>query len=913
MVKEKEASYKRSLLASITSNETVEGDTQESCKDEMLDDDCDDSRFSFNSFCQEWVDFCLALNGFFEKLFYKLGFLLASNPTLTVIFGVIVPLFLTGGFFRFKMLQRTEDLYIPEKSQAFEDLRRAEKFFPVRVKAEQFIVKPHNRDRIFHQDTFRILLQIHQNITRLPNFHQVCIKNHFQHCTVLSPLEIFKYDATNFIHIKPTLDIVFNNKSIILSNGRQAFTSFPYYFGQFQFDHQRRLISGAESIHSVYLVKDPIDEDIYNDLDKFDRYYTQYMEKTKTELKSKGFDLMYTSALGIETSISESAMQEVMLIPVAFILMTIFCAITLLRFKNQVGGHFMVAFSGIICLFLGIGSAFGLIMMFGQPYIAFAGVLPFLVLGVGIDNIFIIIHAIDRQDPEIRGPYRVAKALSQIGASITMATMTTIVAFFVSMFTYFPAIRYFCFYAGLSILFCYIQVLTVFISLLSFDVRRIENKRRDVIFCFTEKLEGDVWERAKDRVSLKLMKIYSRFLLKTPVKYTLFTLSLVMTGLGVIGAMHIDQSFDKVVLCAPESPYVEFYNYFNRAFPIGDEVSVIVDTPLNYGDPQIQHQYSSLSQVCQENRHVKHASMNWMSALRDWSTKTQTNITGPHFIPALHGFLKMNPFFYPDVIFDNRGNIKASRMIMYLKDNTDSDFLKKAMLTLRSDLREKNDLPVYAISYAFIFYEQYAVILQNTIRNIAICATAILVITLPYLVNPKVTLLVFYGFISLMFELFGIMYVWGVSLNALSMIILVMGIGFSVDYSAHIAHAFVKSKKRTARERVYEALETMGSSVAMGGVSTFIGVMVKAFAVNEIFKIFFKMVFGIVILGLVHGLIILPIHLELFCRGDVILSHHVSYRGSKETNIKKDQDKKMLNGNGLLHHEEQNGNIDQPV
>ena len=47
MVREKEASYKRSLLASITSNETVDGDTQESCKNEMLEDDCDDSRFRF--------------------------------------------------------------------------------------------------------------------------------------------------------------------------------------------------------------------------------------------------------------------------------------------------------------------------------------------------------------------------------------------------------------------------------------------------------------------------------------------------------------------------------------------------------------------------------------------------------------------------------------------------------------------------------------------------------------------------------------------------------------------------------------------------------------------------------------------------------------------------------------------------
>ena len=317
------------------------------------------------------------------------------------------------------------------------------------------------------------------------------------------------------------------------------------------------------------------------------------------------------------------------------------------------------------------------------------------------------------------------------------------------------------------------------------------------------------------------MKLYSRILLKKPVKYLVLTLSLAMTALGVMGAINIDQSFDKVVLCAQDSPYVQFYKYFNSDFPTGDEVSVILDTPLNYSDPVVQQEYVSLSRIPIHNKHLKSFSVNWMFSFQEWARLHLTNrkniTTSQHFKTSLHAFLRANPQFYPDLVFEN-GEIVASRMLMYFKDNTDSAFRKNAMLTLRRDLKEMNKLPVYSISYIFIFYEQYAVIVQNTVRNIAICASAILIITIPYLVNPKVTLLVFYGFISLMFELFGIMYVWGVSLNALSMIIMVMGIGFSVDYSVHVAHAFVKSKKKTSRGRVIEALETMGSSVAMGGM-----------------------------------------------------------------------------------------------
>ena len=43
------------------------------------------------------------------------------------------------------------------------------------------------------------------------------------------------------------------------------------------------------------------------------------------------------------------------------------------------------------------------------------------------------------------------------------------------------------------------------------------------------------------------------------------------------------------------------------------------------------------------------------------------------------------------------------------------------------------------------------------------------------------------------------------------------------------------------------------------GVSTFLGMLITAFSQAEGFRIFFKMVFGIVVLGLIHGLVFLPV------------------------------------------------------
>ena len=257
--------------------------------------------------------------------------------------------------------------------------------------------------------------------------------------------------------------------------------------------------------------------------------------------------------------------------------------------------------------------------------------------------------------------------------------------------------------------------------------------------------------------------------------------------------------------------------YYEQAIP----VSIVLTGDVKYEDSDIQKEIRKISNIVKENSHYRRKILSWMDALTQFSMKSNINMTGPHFMPALRTFLeipKCSPFKQDVKLSPNGSHVIASRIVAFMKNNPSSTFQKNAMLTIRDDL-DKSPLKVIPISRPFIFFEQYAIIARETTRNLVIAALAVLVVTSLFLVDCSVTIVVVANFVALVLELFGLMYIWDVSLNGVSMITLVMAIGFAVDYSAHIAHAFVMSKEETADKRVVEAVSTLGASVFMGGKS----------------------------------------------------------------------------------------------
>ena len=100
--------------------------------------------------------------------------------------------------------------------------------------------------------------------------------------------------------------------------------------------------------------------------------------------------------------------------------------------------------------------------------------------------------ALDSLPSDLTGKERLQKTMSKVGASVTMTTVTDVIAFAISSSTDFPAIRYFCVYALTSILFAYLLIMTIFLAALALDIRRIEDGKWDW-FCCKKQKDNNAW------------------------------------------------------------------------------------------------------------------------------------------------------------------------------------------------------------------------------------------------------------------------------------------------------------------------------------------------------------------------------------------------------------------------------------
>lgn len=313
--------------------------------------------------------------------------------------------------------------------------------------------------------------------------------------------------------------------------------------------------------------------------------------------------------------------------------------------------------------------------------------------------------------------------------------------------------------------------------------------------------------------------------MKLPVKIIVILLASVFIGVCIYGTIKTNLHFDYKIVGSDDSDYIKWYSTMEKHFPPFHRlyIDIILDEPkIDYTHEKTQQQFYAIDQITKVNSYLNERNtMNWMTSFLKWRESMMLrNSSTNDFYKDLHVFLAQYPVFNQSIVFDETtiNKILASRVHVQSVTAPDWLYRKDIMLSLREDVKKKLDLSFYPVSFMYIYATHLVIIIHATIVNMSICCAAILLLTLPYVIYPTASFILFLNFITFVIELLGVMYFWDLSLNSITMIVMVMAIGFTVDYSCHTTHAYlVADKNLTPEKRVVESLTSVGLSVLKGG------------------------------------------------------------------------------------------------
>jgi Patched family len=212
--------------------------------------------------------------------------------------------------------------------------------------------------------------------------------------------------------------------------------------------------------------------------------------------------------------------QDIPLVFILGIVMMSFTCFTLYRPKEKVQSRGLLGILSFVTIGMSLITGFGLMFVCGVPLTSAGIMVPFVVVGVGLDDTYIILGAYFRRrrehgdlttqsteekDTNAETVTLIEDTLDEVAISISMTTITTLSCFFVGSASSIPVVKWLSLYAGSTLGVDFIFQITYFIAFISLDERRVQANRRDLCFWIAV-TEDDLVADTNPEVDLSLQE-----------------------------------------------------------------------------------------------------------------------------------------------------------------------------------------------------------------------------------------------------------------------------------------------------------------------------------------------------------------------------------------------------------------------
>ena len=340
-----------------------------------------------------WIRFCRLISDFIENVFEKHTRFITKHHSKVIIASFAFVALMAIGSVWFNALQRNEELFIPQGSEAFKDLNKAEEHFKdIKFRVQDVLLSRGDDGNLLNDSAiFKKALELHEEITDLKDYEEACLKDASTNkCIVVTTLEIFNFTSTQISDIAAKFNAWLRDPTKLLANGRPAELNFPNILGNYKhknvFAVPRNVteVVSADAVRITYYTKyvDTGDSN-YDQVIDWEERLIDLCGEVRSTYEKENIVLNYFAARTRDDAILASTVGDLPLFSVAFILMVAFCLLVFFRYKNPITGHLTVAICGICVIMLGVGCGFGFSMWIRTDFVAFTGILMFLILGIG--------------------------------------------------------------------------------------------------------------------------------------------------------------------------------------------------------------------------------------------------------------------------------------------------------------------------------------------------------------------------------------------------------------------------------------------------------------------------------------------------------------------------------------------------
>ncbi|XP_036206410.1 protein patched homolog 2 isoform X8 [Myotis myotis] len=642
-----------------------------------------------------------------------------------------------------------------------------------------------------------------------------------------------------------------------------------------------------------------------------------------------------------------------------YLLMLAYACVTMLRW-DCAQSQGAVGLAGVLLVALAVASGLGLCALLGIAFnAATTQVLPFLALGIGVDDIFLLAHAFAEAPPGTPlqvdvwiDEERMGECLLRTGPSVALTSINNMAAFFMAALVPIPALRAFSLQAAIVVGCNFAAVMLVFPAVLSLDLHRRHCQRLDVLCCFSSPCSARVIQILPQELADRTVPVGIAHLTAT-----------------VHAFAHCDSSSQHVITSLPPQAHL--------VPPPSDPLSSELFSPggstrdllgQEEGTRQkaaykslpcarwtlahfARHQFAPLllQSRAKESR-LRLTRTGLLGALPatptamalrmgPWPTSCSSRpgmpgslwisarwgegwtawghrgpgLRGPGLQPSLPpqlttrklvdteglvppelfyvgltvwvssdplGLAASQANFYPPPPewlhdkYDTTGEnlrIPAAQPLEFaqfpflLRGLQKTEDFVEAIEGARAACAEAGQAGVraYPSGSPFLFWEQYLGLRRCFLLAVCILLVCTFLVCALLLLNPWTAGLIVLVLAVMTVELFGIMGFLGIKLSAIPVVILVASVGIGVEFTVHVALGFLTTQG-SRNLRAARALEHTFAPVTDGAVSTLLGLLMLAGSnFDFIVRYFFVVLTVLTLLGLLHGLVLLPVLLSI--------------------------------------------------